>query len=244
MNQRDGSNIFGLCFAALSALTASAAAVKGSRVLSSAGGHTRLLALIASLVLMAQTSNQPQVVQASPASGNSVVQVPAGDRIDVIFITDVGSRLATEGETFMVQTASGYYLQNHLILPKGSPGIGVVSHVKRAAAWHAGGELAIRIDRLILPGGGALIVQVPGTIGDAQYAKEHNGNSAGRFLLCGWICMQSKKGDDMLIKAGSHLHVVTLQNNAVPAVAANTTPAPMPTASVQPQPTRSEDPYE
>jgi hypothetical protein len=46
----------------------------------------------------------------------------------------------------------------HSLLPKGSPGYGTVTLVKRAAMFHAAGELTFSVDRLVAPDGTAVPV--------------------------------------------------------------------------------------
>jgi hypothetical protein len=161
-------------------------------------------------------------VAAAPAP---TVDVPAGDKIEVRFVTDVGSRTRTMGAVFAVETVTDYTVGGALVLPKGSPGYGTVTGVRHAAGGHVNGELTIAIKSLTEPGGGDLLVSVPGEIGDAVVVKEHNGNMAGQYLLCGVFCLAGKKGDDVLLKEGSDFHVVTLENSAAPTVPDGTGPA-------------------
>ena len=162
------------------------------------------------------------LIAAVPAA---TVDVPAGDKIDVRLVTDVGSRTRTMGAIFGVETTSDYTVGGALVLPKGSPGYGVVTGVRHAAGGHVNGELTIQIKSLTEPGGGDLLVSVPGEISDAVAVKEHNGNMAGQYLLCGVFCLAGKKGDDVLIKEGSDFHVVTLANTAAPTVPNGMAPA-------------------
>lgn len=165
-------------------------------------------------------------IAATPAPNPSPsVDVPAGDKIEVRLITDVGSRTRHEGDVFAVETVSDYVVNGVLVLPKGSPGYGVVTEAKHAGGGHVNGELTIVIKSLTEPDGTALLVSVPGQIGDATVIKEHNGSTAGQYFFCGMICLAAKKGDDVLLKAGSDFHVVTLANTAAQTVPAGTAPA-------------------
>jgi hypothetical protein len=162
------------------------------------------------------------LVAATPAA---TVDVPAGDKIAVRLVTDVGSRTRNEGDVFAVKTVNDYAVGGALVLPKGSPGYGVITEARHAAGAHVNGELTLVIKSLTEPGGGDLLVSVPGQISDATVIKEHNGSTAGQYLFCGFVCLAAKKGDDVLLKEGSDFHVVTLANSAVATVPDGTAPA-------------------
>lgn len=176
--------------------------------------------MLKTLILIASAT--AVLVAATPAP---TVDVPAGDKIEVRFVTDVGSRTRNMGAIFGVETVSDYTVGGALVLPKGSPGYGTVVGVRHAAGGHVNGELTIVIKSLTEPGGGELLVGVPGEIGDAVVIKEHNGNMGGQYLLCGVFCLAGKKGDDVLLKEGSDFHVVTLANSAAPTVPDGSAPS-------------------
>jgi hypothetical protein len=162
------------------------------------------------------------LLAATPAAS---VDVPAGDKIEVRLISDVGSRTRNVGDVFAVETVSDYTVGGQLVLPKGSPGYGVVTEARHAAGAHVNGELTIVIKSLTEPGGGDLLVSVPGEISDAIVVKEHNGNAAAQYLFCGLVCLGAKKGDDVLLREGSDFHVVTLANAGATTVPAGSAPA-------------------
>jgi hypothetical protein len=176
--------------------------------------------MLKTLVLIASAT--AALVAATPAA---TVDVPAGDKIEVRLVTDVGSRTRNEGDVFAVQTVNDYVVGGELVLPKGSPGYGVITEARHAAGAHVNGELTLVIKSLTEPGGGNLLVSVPGEISDAVVVKEHNGNAAAQYIFCGMICLGAKKGDDVLLKEGSDFHVVTLANSAAATVPEGTAPA-------------------
>lgn len=173
---------------------------------------TFLLIVSATAVLLAAT----------PAA---TVDVPAGDKIEVRLLSDVGSRTRNEGDVFAVETVSDYAVVGQLVLPKGSPGYGVVTEARHAAGAHVNGEITIVIKSLTEPGGGELLVSVPGEISDAVVVKEHNGNAAAQYIFCGLICLGAKKGDDVLLREGSDFHLVTLANSGATTVPDGSAPA-------------------
>jgi len=161
------------------------------------------------------------VVPAGP-----IVDVPSGDQIEVRLLQNIGSRISNEGDTFAVVTTTDYYSQGKFILPKGTPGYGLITHIKRAGMWHSGGELSIAVKRLVLPNGKDFPVEVQGATGDANKDTEVNGSSFGQYLLWGFAGLFTHKGNDILLKKGAQFHVVTMESQA-PVVPYGTNPAPV-----------------
>lgn len=155
------------------------------------------------------------------------VDVASGDEISVRLLSNIGSRISNEGDTFAVETISDYYFQGKLILPKGTPGYGTVTHVKRAGSFHSGGELKIALAKLIAPNRRELHVEVQGATGDANKDTEVNGNTFGQYALWGFVGLFSKKGNDILIKKGAQFHVVTQENKDAVVIPYGTNPAPL-----------------
>jgi hypothetical protein len=160
------------------------------------------------------------VALSAPTAQPLEVDVPAGDRIEVVLLSDVGSRLGKVGQAFAVQTADDYFVDDRLVLPKGTPGYGVITQVKHATVGRVNGQLTIAVKFLVLPNGDDLPVSVPGAFSDAAALKEHNGSIAGHWLLCTLLCVGPPKGDDILLKAGTHFHVDTVAESHVPTVVA------------------------
>lgn len=164
------------------------------------------------------------VAQVTPAPQPTSVAIPSGDLISVMILKDIGSRISQEGDTFAVETVEDYYYKGQLILPKGSPGYGVITHLKRAGSFHAGGELNFTVKRLVTPSKTDVLVETNGATADADKTTEHNGNAFGQYLLWG-VGMFAKRGNDILIKKGTTFHVSTLQNDNVPVTSENAQPA-------------------
>jgi hypothetical protein len=165
------------------------------------------------------------------------VTIPSGDLISVQTLADFGSRISNEGDTFAVQTISDYYYKGKLILPKGSPGYGAITHIKRAGSFHAGGELTFTVKRLIAPDGSEIDTETNGATSDADKQTEKNGSEIGQYALWG-VGVFAKRGNDILIKSGTNFHVSTLQNRDVPATTYGTAPAKLDTSlvTIKPQP--------
>ncbi|MBV8489987.1 MAG: hypothetical protein JO199_05590 [Candidatus Eremiobacteraeota bacterium] len=162
----------------------------------------------------------------SPApSPTPLVRVTSGDLITVRLVGgDIGSRISNEGDTFAVVTAEDYYFHGSLILPKGSPGYGEITHIKRAGMWHAGGEIRFTVKRLVAPDGSTLDVETNGATADADKNSEKNGNEFGQYLLFGLAGVFTHRGNDILIKDGTMFHVAVSNTTEVPAIAYGTKP--------------------
>jgi hypothetical protein len=167
-------------------------------------------------------------ISAAPKPTVSAIStsIPSGDLLSVAILSDIGSRISQEGDTFGVITTEDYYYQGHLILPKGSPGYGVITHLKRAGSFHAGGELNFTVKRLVTPARTDLLVETDGATADADKQTEKNGNTFGQYLLWG-VGMFAQRGNDILIKKGTTFHVSTVSNATVPIAQLNALPAPL-----------------
>jgi hypothetical protein len=178
----------------------------------------------------------PAPAAAAPAAAAAAakVDIPAGDLVSVAIQQDVGSRISSEGDTFAVLTVSDYYVHGNLVLPKGSPGYGVITHIKRAGSFHAGGEMTFTVKRLIAPDGSEITVETNGATSDADKATEKNGSEIGQYLMWG-VGMFAKRGNDMLVKKGATFHVSTLQSKDAPVTALGTAPAQLNPALVKHQ---------
>jgi hypothetical protein len=174
------------------------------------------------------------IPQTSPAQPGEKLSIPSGDLISVAIQQDIGSRISSEGDTFAVMTIEDYYVRGSLVLPKGSPGYGVLTHVKRAGSFHAGGEMTFTVKRLIAPDGTEITFETNGATSDADKNTEKNGNEFGQYLLWG-VGMFAKRGNDILVKKGATFHVSTLQNRDVPVVAYGVAPATLNVALVKHQ---------
>ncbi len=167
--------------------------------------------------------NQPQDI--GPVGKDGMAQVQSGDLISVRLLSDVGSRISNEGDTFGVVTIEDYYAKGRLVLPKGSPGYGVITHLKHAGSWHSGGELSFTVKRLVAPDGTTVNTETNGATADADKAAEKNGNEVGQYLLFGWFGVFSHRGNDILVRSGTLFHVAASDSRAVPAVRYGTQPA-------------------
>lgn len=171
-----------------------------------------------------QSANLAATMQVRTPAAPAAISVPSGELISVAILNDIGSRISQEGDAFAVQTVQDYYYKGQLILPKGSPGYGVITHLKRAGSFHSGGELNFTVKRLVTPSKTDVLVETNGATADADKTTEHNGNAFGQYLLWG-VGMFAKRGNDILIKKGTTFHVSTLENANVPIAPGNAVPA-------------------
>jgi len=161
--------------------------------------------------------------------------IPDDDLISVQLQQEIGSRTSVEGDTFAVLTVEDYYARGKLVLPKGSPGYGVVTHVKRAGNFHSGGELTFKIKHLVAPDGTDIPVETNGATADADKQSEKNGNEVGAYLVFGLGGLFGRRGNDIQIKKGTLFHVATVQQKDVPVVKYGTEPAKLNDVLVTPQ---------
>jgi hypothetical protein len=159
------------------------------------------------------------------AGAAQTVTVPSGQLVSVMLLSDIGSRNSVEGDPVAVKTIEDVYVRGRLVLPKGSPGYGVITHINRSGMFHRGGEFAFEIKRLVAPDGNDIHVDMLAATGDAARTTERNGSSVGSYLMFGLGGLFGHRGDDMLIKAGALFHVVTEATPGISVVRYGTRPA-------------------
>ena len=172
----------------------------------------------------------PAATAAAPLchlGANKRPELAAGDLINVVLQHDLGSRTSAVGDTFAVTTADDVAVCGKLMLPKGSPGYGTVTHVKRAGMFHAGGELAFSVDRLVASDGTIVPVTTDGATADADRASERNGNALVQAVLFRGVSLIAKRGNDMFIKQGTTFHVAVTQATPLAVVRPGEAPAPI-----------------
>jgi hypothetical protein len=162
---------------------------------------------------------------AAPTASTGAIDIPSGKQISVMMLADIGSRISQEGDSFAVQTTEDFYVDGKLVAPKGSPGYGTITHLKRAGSWHAGGELNFTVKRIVTPDGKDLLVDTSGPTADANKDSEHNGNEFGQYLMFGGLGVFSHRGNDILIKKGAQFHVYTINTQSLPSVNEGAAPA-------------------
>jgi hypothetical protein len=79
--------------------------------------------------------------------------VPAGTVVPIVLTAYLNTRGAQIGDTFYADTLYPVWIQQRLVIPKGSTVKGTVTEVVRPGRIRGRGRLAIRIDSLILPNG-------------------------------------------------------------------------------------------
>ncbi|MBV8531665.1 MAG: hypothetical protein JO104_10135 [Candidatus Eremiobacteraeota bacterium] len=159
------------------------------------------------------------------AKAAQTITVPSGQLISVEMLNDVGSRNSNEGDPIAVRTIEDFYVRGKLVLPKGSPGYGVVTHISRSGMFHRGGEFAFEIRRLVTPDGSDIHVDMLAATGDAERTTEHNGSQVGSYLLFGLSGVFGHRGNDILIERGALFHLVTESTPQISVVKYGTHPA-------------------
>jgi len=180
---------------------------------------------IASLNRVAAALLAGLIFAPAAAMAAQTINVPSGQLISVEMLNDVGSRNSNEGDPIAVRTIEDFYVRGHLVLPKGSPGYGVVTHISRSGMFHRGGEFAFEIRRLVTPDGSDIHVDMLAATGDAERTTEHNGNQVGAYLLFGLGGVFAHRGNDTLIPRGALFHVITESTPQISVVKYGTRPA-------------------
>ena len=99
--------------------------------------------------LPAQSGAQPE-----PQSQSDLeILVPAGTVIPIALSSYLNSKSTQVGDTFYADTIYPIWIQQRLVLPKGSTIRGTVTAVTRPGFIRGKGRLAIRIDDVLLPNG-------------------------------------------------------------------------------------------
>lgn len=190
---------------------------------------------LAATPLAAQLFSPAAAPVSKPASPSvQMVDIPSGKELSVMMLEDIGSRISQEGDSFAVQTTEDFYVDGKLVAPKGSPGYGQITHLKRAGSWHAGGELNFVVKRIVTPEGKDLVVDTTGPTADANKDTEHNGNEFGQYLMFGGLGVFSHRGNDILIKKGTQFHVFTVSTQTLPAISEGTPPAALDQSLITP----------
>jgi type IV secretion system protein VirB10 len=88
------------------------------------------------------------VTQAEPE-----IVVPAGTIIPIVLSAYLNTHSAQVGDSFYADTVYPIWIQQRLIIPKGSTVKGTVTEVVRPGRVRGKGRLAVRLDSIILPNG-------------------------------------------------------------------------------------------
>jgi hypothetical protein len=89
----------------------------------------------------AQKAQEPELV------------VPAGTVLPVVLNTYLNTKNSQAGDTFYADTTYPVYIQQRLLIPRGSIIKGTVTQVVKAGSISGKGRLALRFDTILLPNG-------------------------------------------------------------------------------------------
>lgn len=79
--------------------------------------------------------------------------VPEGTTIPIVLSTFLNSRSTQVGDSFYADTTYPIWIQQRLVVPRGSIIKGTVTHVQRPGRIKGKGQVAIRFDNILLPNG-------------------------------------------------------------------------------------------
>jgi len=100
-------------------------------------------------VLPAQSAAQPE----PQSQGDLEILVPAGTVIPIALSSYLNSKSTQVGDIFYADTLYPIWIQQRLVIPKGSTIRGTITAVTRPGFLRGKGKLAIRIDDVLLPNG-------------------------------------------------------------------------------------------
>jgi hypothetical protein len=147
--------------------------------------HTILaLYLISAVPLSVGAQDQPQEIQ------NFEINVPTGTVIPIILTAYLNTKSSQVGDKFYADTTYPIWIQQRLVIPKGSTIRGTVTEVVRPGKIKGKGRIAVRFDDILLPNGikrelTASFRGIHGS-GDETFNKKSESVSAG-----------GSKGDDV-----------------------------------------------
>lgn len=101
----------------------------------------------------AQDPARPEQEPPREAQPDSDTIVPAGTTIPIVLTSFLNTKSSQKGDTFYADTVYPIWIQQRLIIPKGSTIRGTVTEVIRPGRVKGRGRLAIRIDNILLPNG-------------------------------------------------------------------------------------------
>ncbi len=109
-----------------------------------------LLLLVTAVGWTAQESQAP--ADRSPSEANELVVAP-GTVIPIALSAFLNTRSSQVGDSFYADTVYPIWIQQRLVIPKGSTIKGTVTEVVRPGRIKGKGRMALRIDSILLPNG-------------------------------------------------------------------------------------------
>ncbi len=94
--------------------------------------------------------------ESDPGQENQIqsqMVVPEGTVIPIVLTVYLNTRSSQPGDTFYAETAYPVWIQQRLVIPKGSLIRGTVTNVHRPGRIKGKGRLAVRFDDILLPNG-------------------------------------------------------------------------------------------
>lgn len=98
----------------------------------------------------------PELKSRPPATGvpsGKYIQVPTGTRLPLVLHNAISTRSARAGDSVYLETLFPILIDERIVIPAGSYVSGEVTETKRPGRVRGRGEIAIKLDNLILPNG-------------------------------------------------------------------------------------------
>jgi len=190
-------------------------------------------AIFAALVLPATAFAQVVTPTAAPApiqpAGAMVIArpttqniLPQGTSIRFRTLTELSSQASKVGQRFDLEVAEDVMLNGRVVIPRGSPGIGDITLIKKKGMWGKSGKLEARVLSVRANG---IDVPVRGTVGD----KGETGTAGvvGAIVVLP-IAGFFVTGTSAVLPAGTGANAIL--ESDLPIVFESSAPAPTPSA--------------
>src|SRR5688572_14676713 len=104
-------------------------------------------------LLMVEFPVQMVAQEPSPPVQSTEFVIPEGTKLPIALTTFLNSRSSQVGDSFYADTTYPIWIQQRLVIPRGSIVKGTVTHVQRPGKVKGKGQIAIRFDNILLPNG-------------------------------------------------------------------------------------------
>lgn len=104
-------------------------------------------------LLIVGVSAQMVAQEPVPAAPSNELIVSDGTRLPIVLTTYLNSRTSLVGDSFYADTTYPIWIQQRLVIPRGSIVKGTVTHVQRPGKIKGKGQIAIRFENILLPNG-------------------------------------------------------------------------------------------
>ncbi|MDE2573063.1 MAG: hypothetical protein KGM44_11150 [bacterium] len=142
--------------------------------------------------------------------------LPLDTSLVLVLDDEVNTGTASEGQSFRAHLKDAIVLAGQTIAAAGTPVVGRVTFVSRAAAPDHDGYLSVRFDSLPVAGGGSLPLRPLSSTWSIRVTAGQENTSAVEdqikdiFIPYHFLYRQFRKGSNLDLKPGTTVHAVTM----------------------------------